>query len=58
MLAALFSAPLPYFASVGGMPWTAVPACILLLVVIAVAFERNSEDPAPAAEPEAAAAPA
>ena len=58
MLAALFSTPLPYFASVGGMPWTAVPACILLLVVIAVAFERNSEDPAPAAEPEAAAAPA
>lgn len=58
MLAALFSTPLPYFASVGGMPWTAVPACILLLVVIAVAFERNSENPAPAAEPEAAAAPA
>ena len=58
-LAAVFSTPLPFFTFVGGEPWTALPACLLLLIVISLAFEREPpEDSEPVARPEASAGPA
>ena len=57
-LAAVFSSPLPFFAFLGGVPWTALPACLLLLIVIFLVFEREPADSEPAARPEASAEPA
>ena len=43
-LAAVFSAPLPFFAFLGPPPWSAIPAGLLHVIVIALVFEQEPVD--------------